>query len=50
MNIKIKGTILVLNTIDNLEPNKKVWISRQSVMFSEEGEIYVDKKAQFVNQ
>jgi len=48
MNIRIKGAVLVLNTIDHLETNKKVWVSHESLIFTEAADAYLYKKAQFV--
>lgn len=47
MQIKIKGLPLVLNTIQYLEPLKEVWLCHNSIMFSENHEMYVYKNAQF---
>ncbi len=46
--LKIKGKILVLNTIDNLGANQIVFIARNSIMVASTGDLYLYKFAQFV--
>lgn len=50
MKIKITGKPLVLNTLDNLQPNKKVWLSHESLLFTKTNDFYIYKKAQFVGR
>ena len=50
MNIYIEGEILILNTIELLEINKRVWISHDSLILTETKDLYIHKKAQFVCQ
>lgn len=49
-NIKVKGNILILNTIDNLEVGADVKIPTNSIAVCEDGRCKLHTKAQFVTK
>lgn len=49
-NIKVKGNILILNTIDNLENDSYVRIATNSIAVCEDGRCKLHMKAQFVTK
>ena len=49
-NINVKGNILILNTIDNLEPDLDVKIATNSLSVCEDGRCKLHMKAQFISK